>query len=41
MGRAEVNSPLLHRKRLVLGCAEPDHLALGVESIEVDVGDNA
>lgn len=32
---------MLHRKRLVLWCAEPDHLALGVESIEVDVGDDA
>lgn len=39
-GPRGVNSPLLYRKRLVLWCAEPDHLALGVESIEINVGND-
>ncbi len=34
-------SPLLDREGLVLVDAEPHHLALGVEGVEVDVGDHA
>lgn len=40
-GRGGGGSPLLHRKRDVLRDAQPHHLALRVEGVEVDVGHDA
>lgn len=36
-----INAPLLNGKRLVLRHAQADHLGLGIETIQVYVGDDS